>query len=94
MFLNFFVRYHAFRIVRRQELLPADIPRRLIFCQWVLTLTDAQLLEMLFSDEANFKLSGSVNSQNVRRWHMQFTAKKIKTNLLSLKQPYHHQQKT
>ena len=34
----------------------------------LITLTDQQLQEFLFSDEANFLLSGHVNSQNVRRY--------------------------
>ena len=47
---------------------PQDPPRRLAFCNWLITLTDQQLQEFLFSDEANFLLSGHVNSQNVRRY--------------------------
>ena len=53
--------------MRRHELKPADLPRRLTFCTWMLGLTDNQLLEFLFSDEAVFQLCGHVNSQNVRR---------------------------
>ena len=62
------LRYHPYKVVRRQELKPQDLPRRLIFCQWLVTLSDQQLLEFLWSDEANFHLCGHVNSQNVRRY--------------------------
>ena len=60
--------YHPYKPVRRHELKPEDLPRRLAFAQWIITLTDQQLGEFLFSDEANFLLSGHVNSQNVRRY--------------------------
>ena len=62
------LRYHPFKPVRRHELKPQDLPRRVAFCTWLVTRTDQQLLEFLFSDEANFLLSGHVNSQNVRRY--------------------------
>ena len=59
---------HTNLSVRRQLLKPADLPRRMTFCTWILTLTDQQLLAFLFSDEANFQLCGHVNSHNVRRY--------------------------
>lgn len=62
------LKYHPFKPVRRHELKPGDLPRRLDFCHWILTRTDDQLLQILFSDEAMFELNGSVNSQNVRRY--------------------------
>ena len=62
------LRYHPYKPVRRHQLLPQDLPRRLAFCQWLVTLTDQQLLQFLFLDEAVFQLSGHVNSQNVRRY--------------------------
>ena len=48
--------------------LPADLPRRLNFCNWIVSLPDQELMQFLFSDEANFQLCGNVNSQNVRRY--------------------------
>ena len=62
------LRYHPYKPVRRQELKAQDMPRRLQFCQWLLTLTEQQLMEFLVSDEANFQLCGHVNSQNIRRF--------------------------
>ena len=63
------IRYHPYKPVRRHELKPGDLPRRLAFCQWLvqLTVTDDQLLQIVTSDEASFHLSTHVNSQNVRR---------------------------
>ena len=60
--------YHPYKPVYQQELKPQDYARRRAFSQWVLTLTDNQLQQFLFSDEANFQLCGHVNSQNVRRY--------------------------
>ena len=62
------LRYHPYKPVRRHELKPQDLPRRMQFCTWLVTLTDQELQEFLFSDEANFLLSGHVNSQNIRRY--------------------------
>ena len=62
------LKYHPFKVVRRHELKPQDPPRRLIFCVWLVTLSDQELLNFLWSDEANFHLCGHVNSQNVRRY--------------------------
>ena len=47
---------------------PQDLPRRMNFAQWIISLPEDQLLQFLFSDEANFELSGHVNTQNVRRY--------------------------
>ena len=62
------MKFHPYRMVRRQQLLAADMPRRLRFSQWILNRTDNQLKRLLFSDEANFELSGHVNSYNIRRY--------------------------
>ena len=62
------LRYHPFKPVRRHELFPQDYQRRLDFANWVVSKSDQQLLQFLFSDEANFLLCGDVNSQNVRRY--------------------------
>ena len=62
------LRYHPYKPVRRHELKPGDHPRRLAFCQWLVQLTDDQLLQIVTSDEASFHLSSHVNSQNVRRY--------------------------
>ena len=65
---HFCCRYHPFKPVRMHELHPGDNILRLAFSQWIITLTDEELLRFLFSDEANFELHGMVNSQNVRRY--------------------------
>ena len=62
------LRYHPFKPVRRHQLEPADYQRRLNFCHWIVSLTDQELAQFLFSDEAMFMLSGHINSQNVRRY--------------------------
>ena len=60
--------YHPYKPVRRQELKAEDYMRRAHFCEWVGTRSNQQISQILFSDEANFCLSGLVNSQNVRRY--------------------------
>ena len=62
------IRYHPYKPVRRHQLQPGDLPRRLAFCQWLVQLDDAQMLQIVTSDEASFHLSTHVNSQNVRRY--------------------------
>ena len=60
------LKYHPFKPVRRHKLYPADLPRRLQFCNWLTERTDEEMLNLLVSDEANFQLNGNVNSQNTR----------------------------
>ena len=62
------LKYHPYKPVYRHKLFPGDLPRRLLFVNWIVSLTDDQLLLFLFSDEANFHLNGHVNSQNIRRY--------------------------
>ena len=62
------LRYHPYKPVKRHELKPGDLPRRLAFCQWLVQLNDDELLQIVTSDEASFHLSTHVNSQNVRRY--------------------------
>ena len=62
------IRYHPYKPVRRHQLKPEDLARRLAFCQWLVQLNDVQLLQIVTSDEASFHLSTHVNSQNVRRY--------------------------
>ena len=69
-----FFSYHPYKVIQQQELKPEDLPRRLAFCQYVVTLTDLQILKWLFSDEANFNLAMAVNTQNVRRYCLKKTA--------------------
>ena len=55
-------------MIRSHKLLPADYPRRVAMCRFLVTLTPAQLSNFLFSDEATFCVDGCVNSQNVRKY--------------------------
>ena len=61
-------RYHPYKPIARHQLLPADLPRRLDFCNWIVSIPDQELMQFLFSDEANYQLCGYVNSQNARRY--------------------------
>ena len=49
-------------------MLPGDAKDRINFAAWYLSLLDEEHHNFCFSDEANFLLSGGVNSQNVRRY--------------------------
>ena len=44
--------------------------KRRAFCTWFIGLPAAEQLNMLVSDEANFLLSGHVNSHNVVRYSL------------------------
>ena len=62
------IKYHPYKIVRTQMLKPEDFQRRLTMCQHLAMLSDQELLNFCFSDEATFCLDGEVNTQNVRRY--------------------------
>ena len=64
------LKYHPYKVVRRHELKPGDFVKRRNFCNWFLTLPNAEHLNMLVADEANFLLSGHVNSHNVVRYSL------------------------
>ncbi len=56
-----------------QELLPADCPKRVVFCQWLLDDFDGntnigKFDNFFFSDEAWFTLDSYINSQLYRVW--------------------------
>jgi len=59
---------HPYKMVRSQRLENADYQRRLQMCAYIVTLTPQELGQFCFSDEAQFCLDGTVNSQNVRRY--------------------------
>lgn len=64
-------KFHSFKIQRHQELLPADVETRSIFCNEVFELAnnDASFLKnVCFTDESSFTLHGEPNSQNKRIW--------------------------
>ena len=60
--------YHPYKVVRQQDLLASDLPRRLEFCHWLVNRTEEELLCVVVSDEAYFSLGGRVNTQNTRRY--------------------------
>ena len=60
----------ASQVVRRYELKPGDFERRRIFCRWFLSLEEEERMNFLVSDEANFEVSGHVNSRNVARYSL------------------------
>ena len=59
---------HPYKLVRSQRLMPQDFQRRLNMCNFLVTLTPDDISNILFSDEAQFHLDGTVNTQNVRRY--------------------------
>ena len=54
--------------MRRHKLEPGVPARRIAFCTWFLNLEDDEQMAFLVSDEANFHVSGHVNSRNVVRY--------------------------
>ena len=62
------LRLHCYKLSRRFEMKEGDKARRLAFAQKVCALTDQQLANIAFSDEAYFNLDGEVNTQNIRRY--------------------------
>ena len=65
---KFDLKWHPYKIVKRHQLLPADFPRRLTFCQWLLETDERFLNSLVIGDEAAFCLNGNVNTQNVRQY--------------------------
>ena len=62
------LKLHCYKLERRFEMHPGDKERRLNFARRIIGLSDQQLLNMAFSDEAYFTLDGEVNTQNIRRY--------------------------
>lgn len=64
-------KWHPYKVHLVQELIEDDLDRRLEFCEIMMDRCNANpqfLSKMVFSDEATFCLSGSVNRQNFRYW--------------------------
>ena len=38
--------YHPYKPIKRHKLKTADLPRRRAFCQWILTRTDGELMQL------------------------------------------------
>ena len=65
------INFHPYKIHLVQELNEDDFDRRIEFCDIMMMRIDQQpnsLLNILFTDEAKFELSGNVNRHNCRFW--------------------------
>ena len=61
--------YHCYKMIKCQALLDTDLDRRRRFATYILNnLTEEDMLNTAFSDEATFTMDGMINSQNVRRY--------------------------
>ena len=60
------LKLHCYKLERRFEMHPGDKERRLSFARRICALSDQQLLNMAFSDEAYFCLDGEVNTQYIK----------------------------
>jgi hypothetical protein len=64
-------KFHSCKIQKHQELLPADLETRSVFCNEIFERAnnDATFLKNIcFTDESSFRLHGEHNSQNNRIW--------------------------
>ncbi|EFN69413.1 hypothetical protein EAG_15649, partial [Camponotus floridanus] len=64
-------KFHPYKMTFVQELAEDDFDRRLEFCETMLAKfeTDDNLhKKIVFSDEATFEITGSVNKHNCRYW--------------------------
>ena len=59
---------HPYNVIPRHELLPADPPRRLQFCQWLSNHPERFFSQIIVSDEANFHMNGEANTRNVHQY--------------------------
>ena len=64
-------KFHPYKIHLAQELCEDDFNRRIEFCENMMLNIDRNLLfvvNIIFSDEATFELTGNVNRHNCRYW--------------------------
>ena len=59
------IQWYPYKMIRRHQLLAADLPRRLRFCQWFLDQQPRFLEQLVIGDEAAFFMNSKVNNQNV-----------------------------
>ncbi|RWS18956.1 uncharacterized protein B4U80_08771, partial [Leptotrombidium deliense] len=72
----------AYRLCSVHELLPADYSRRLKFSSWYLQyIKNNPSMEIFFTDEAWFHLSGYINSQNCRYWSAEKPTEYVESSL-------------
>lgn len=62
------LKFHPYKIMVVQKILPTDHLQRLQFSQRMLELLEDENLIMMMSDEAHFHIDGYVNKQNCRYW--------------------------
>ncbi|XKL65621.1 hypothetical protein PGB90_009041 [Kerria lacca] len=65
------LQHRPYRVSVLHELKPADCPKRIHFCKWLLNVCRNNVREFdnfFFSDEAWVQLDGYINSQNYRMW--------------------------
>ena len=60
--------FHPYQMIRRHQLLPGDLPRRVRFCQWPLDKNERFLDDLIIGDESGFALNASVNTHNIREY--------------------------
>ena len=62
------IKWHPYKIFKRHELFPTDLPRKLQFRHWLLNQGERHLDNFVIWDDAAFCLNGGVNTQNVREY--------------------------
>lgn len=64
------LRWHPYKIRRRHELVPGDLPRRMAYSQWLVRRFEDQgfIQKIIIGDEASFSMNGRVNTQTVREY--------------------------
>ncbi|KAA3669775.1 uncharacterized protein DEA37_0011692 [Paragonimus westermani] len=62
-----FLHLFPYKLQLLQALQPTDKPQRVAFAEWLLADRD-KIPHILWSDEANFSLDGTVNTHNCRIW--------------------------
>ena len=64
------LKWHPYKIHKRQQLKDGDFERRMGFCEWLLiqNRNPRFLHDLIIGDEAGFPMNGKVNTQNVRQY--------------------------
>ena len=62
------LKFHPYKMMIVQRILPHDPVQCLEFCQRVLNILQDDLAVIITSDKAHFQLDGRVNKQNCRFW--------------------------
>ena len=67
-------KFRPYKVKIVQHLHPGDAERRLIFCNWFLQQTEANVnfgRSVIWSDEVYFRSSGIFNRHNTRHWYQE-----------------------